>query len=185
MKNQIINQAYLKGVTLIELMIALIVAAILLGVGMPSFVEFIRNNQTVSETNKLTRDLNYARSEAVSRGETASLCRSNTGLGCTNTNWAQGWIVFSDVNGNGAFNGGAGGDAILQYNQGLDANFTLRADGGNFANAVTFRADGTVTATDTFVICRPGTNDLTLSRAIDVLATGRISISTAAGVGCP
>lgn len=173
---------YYKGFTLIELMITLVVAAILLSVGMPSLTELIRDNQTVSETNKLARDLNFTRSEAVQRGVPVTLCRG-TIAGCANNAWEAGWIVFADVNGNGAFNGAD--DTVLQVNEGLDANYTLRAGGG----FVTYLASGDLSSgADTFRVCRPD-QDLARSRAVGILNTGRISVSTLAaapgGLTCP
>ena len=170
MKNQIINPVYCRGVTLIELMVALIVAAILLGVGMPSFVDFIRDNQTVSETNKLIRDLNYARSEAVQRGITVSLCRSNTGTGCTATNWQDGWIVFTDENDNRAVDGA---DEVLQVSDGLDANFTLPV--ANVNNGLTFNPDGTASAAGSFEVLPPASSHRP-SRQVDVSAIGRVTV---------
>lgn len=184
MKNQMILPGDFRGFTLVELMVAMVVAVVLLGVGMPSFVEFIRNNQTVSETNKLTRDLNYARSEAINRGRSITICRSNTGAGCTNTNWEAGWIVFLDLNGNGVVNGA--NDTILQVNDGLDANFTLRAAN----NSLTYAPDGTINGIniDVFRVCRPGTVDMALQRGVEVRGTGRATIlplSSVGGAVCP
>lgn len=159
-------------------MIAVVVGAILLTVAIPNFTELIRTNQTVSQTNKITRDLNFARSEAVRRGTSVTMCRSTTGAGCTGGNWEQGWIVFTDINGNGALDGA---DVRLQVNEGLDTNFTLRT-GAAFANGVTYAANGNASGVDIFRVCRPD-GDVALSRAVRVNITGRIRVS--AGVGCP
>ncbi len=182
MRYQTNNFRRLAGFTLIELMITLVIVAILLGIGLPSFTEIIRTNQTVTQTNKFTRDINYARSESVRRGVDVVVCKSSSGAGCTGgSSWEDGWIVFTDENGDNAVNGN---DEILQIAEGLDANYTLGA-GGNFASSIAFAASGALKSglvANKFTVCRPD-GDEALSRDISVNNTGRVSISIAAA--CP
>ena len=161
---------------------SVVIVSVLLGIGVPSFVEIIRTNQTVTQTNKFTRDINYARSEAVRRGVSVAVCKSSSGAGCTGgSNWADGWIVFTDENDNNAVNGD---DEILQIAEGLDANYTLSA-GGNFANNISFDASGALNnSADAFTVCRPD-GDETLSRRIGVSITGRVSITIPGAGACP
>jgi len=89
-----------KGFTLIELFVALAVAAILLGIGIPSFSGAIKNSQISSDTNEITRALFLARSEAVKSNELVTVCPKQTigSLQCgTDANdWKFGWLVFVD-----------------------------------------------------------------------------------------
>ena len=57
-----------RGFTLLELMVAIAVLAILATVGVPSFRELIQNNRVVTQTNELVSALNFARTEAIKRG---------------------------------------------------------------------------------------------------------------------
>ncbi|EAQ95817.1 GspH/FimT family pseudopilin [Congregibacter litoralis] len=82
-----------KGFTLIELMITLVVLAILLGVGVPSFNLLRLNSNTAALANDFASALNLARSEAVTRAEQVEVCPSSDGATCTG-NWTQGWIVI-------------------------------------------------------------------------------------------
>ena len=59
----------MEGVTLIELMITLSVAAILLSLAIPSFQQIAATNRVAGLTNELTAALNLARSEAIKRGD--------------------------------------------------------------------------------------------------------------------
>ncbi len=178
MNTKAIEMRRATGFTLIELMITLIIVGILLGIGVPNFTELIRTNQTVTQTNKFTRDINYARSEAVRRGVDVVVCKSSSGGGCTAaSNWSNGWIVFTDLNADNVFNGA---DELLQVAEGLDANYTLSA-GGAFATSVAFAPSGALStgmAADKFTVCRPD-GDETLSRDIDVGITGRVSVTIA------
>ena len=54
-----------NGFTLIELLIILSILAVLLGIGMPSVVTFINNNQVTSQANDLVYSIHMARSEAI------------------------------------------------------------------------------------------------------------------------
>lgn len=85
-----------SGFTLIELMVTMIVLAILLGVGVPSFNVVLLNSRTAALANDLTSALNLARSEAVTRAAQVDVCPSDNGTGCTGA-WTDGWIVI--VNG--------------------------------------------------------------------------------------
>src|SRR5688572_6291428 len=84
-----------RGFTLLELMFTLTVAAFLLGIGVPSFVDMVRNNRAAANINELSTALAIARSEAIRRGANVTVCRSSDGATC-GTTWADGWIVFVD-----------------------------------------------------------------------------------------
>ena len=65
-----------KGFTLFELMMVVVVAGILLGLGVPSFREFQRNSAMTSAANDLITGLLAARAEAVKRQVPVTLCAS-------------------------------------------------------------------------------------------------------------
>ena len=89
------------GFSITELMVVVAIVAILLGIGAPSY-RYITNSYRMSaEVNGLLGDLQYARAEAIREGRYVTACVSNDGVSCTgDTDWAKGWIVFSDVNNN-------------------------------------------------------------------------------------
>lgn len=82
----------MSGVTLIELLVTLVVLAILLGLGVPSFTNIIQNNRSTALANDMVTALNLARNEAVRRGACINICSSNNGTSCSGT-WTDGWIV--------------------------------------------------------------------------------------------
>lgn len=57
------------GFTLIELMITIVVLAIITALTVPSFSDMIENSRRISCANQLLGALQFARSEAVRRGE--------------------------------------------------------------------------------------------------------------------
>ncbi|MDO9596649.1 MAG: GspH/FimT family protein [Azoarcus sp.] len=67
-----------SGFTLVELMIALAVLAILAAVGMPSFQGIIANNRLASASNDILSGLNVAKSEAIRRNASIRFCVNPT-----------------------------------------------------------------------------------------------------------
>lgn len=91
------SRAALRGVTLIELMFAITILAILIGLGGPSFANLVRDNRVTGLTNDFVGSVALARSEAMKRGLPVSLCPTADGVQCAgNTNWATGWLMFTD-----------------------------------------------------------------------------------------
>ncbi len=79
------------GMTLIELLVAIALVAILMGIAAPSFINFRRNADLTSTANTFLSSMALARAEAMKR----SLNVYVAPIGAT---WATGWRVFSDVN---------------------------------------------------------------------------------------
>lgn len=164
------------GFTLLELLVAIAVLAILLGVGVPGFFEIINNNRVTTQTNELVSALNYARSEAVKRGDPVSVCSSADGSTCAaSTDWSNGWIVFTDSAGVvGALNPPT--DELLQV---------WPATGGLALNAgrdfVRYASTGMSTTTTAFTLHKAGCAGQK-ARNISIATTGRVSSSK---VNCP
>ena len=93
------------GFTLIELMIVVVIAGILLGIGIPSYNTLRNNNCLVTNANRLVATLQYARSEAAKRNSAVSV-RARLGswrLGFEIVmNEAPGCTGVDDVDGDGA-----------------------------------------------------------------------------------
>ena len=80
-----------RGFTLVELIVTLGVAAILLGVAVPSMRDLIHNNRLAAATNLFVSSLNIARSEAIKQGRNATVCVSDTQNSCSGSTGA--WLV--------------------------------------------------------------------------------------------
>lgn len=122
------------GFTLVEAMVTLAVAAILLTWAVPSMQSFIVRNQMSTEVNNFMASLYLARSEAVKRLRDVSLCPTANGAACANsTNWAQGWMVYVNMDANNAF---TPGDIIIQINPSIPLSNTASG------NRLTFNPRG-------------------------------------------
>jgi type IV fimbrial biogenesis protein FimT len=90
------------GMSLIELMITLSIAAVLLSIAAPSLGSLIQENRITAMSNTLVSHLQYARHEAVFRRSHVAACPGDMATGCTGDNrWDQGFIVFIDDNRSG------------------------------------------------------------------------------------
>ena len=163
-----------NGFSLIELLFTLIIAAILLAVGAPSFSNVIKDNRLTSQINSLVSALGMARSEALKRSQPVSVCKSSNGTTC-NANWTasnQGWAVFVDADQSGSINAG---EEILRVNGTLESGTTLRFSN----NFLTFDSQGSSPGlSGTFVLCDD--RGASSAKAIIVLASGlvRLAIDT-------
>ena len=85
-----------KGVTLIELLITIAIVGIFASIALPSFSKLIENNRISTATNELVANMMLARSEALKRGDTVTMCPSTDQDTCNATDPSLGWVVFLD-----------------------------------------------------------------------------------------
>ena len=129
----------MRAFTLIELMIVVALVAVLLVIAIPSFKALTQRNRVAGEINSFVSDLQFARSEAIKRGQPVSLCASADGATCLGTNsWNQGWIVFNDVNGSGTMNNAL--DVRLRVRAGWTSGDTFGAN--PTLSALTYSREG-------------------------------------------
>ena len=168
-----------SGFTLIELLVTISIVGIMLTVAIPGFRDFIQNSRIATQTNGLVLAMTYAKSEAVKRGLSVSVCSRSTDTACAgSTTWDGGWLVFVDNNGDGTVNGA---DQVLQVRSSLEGNNTLRAS----ANAVTFQNTGfSPTNNGTFNLCDSRGASSTTGRNIALTVQGRVT-STTGATTCP
>jgi len=86
--------------TVLEMLTTLGVLAILLVIGVPTLTEYGLRQRMNASINALHTDLTLARSEAIQLNTQVVACPGNRATGCLDSNdWSQGWIIFSDLNG--------------------------------------------------------------------------------------
>lgn len=170
------TRALVSGFTLIELMMALAILGILLGVAGPAFLEAQRNVAISGQANDLHADLALARSEAVKRNQAVMLCASSNQTTCSGATWSQGWMIFADANGNGAWDAS---EVPLKSRGPLGGATTLESAGHLTAGGVAYvpyypSGMSTPTGVD-FVLCDARTTP-NGGRNIEINNTGRPSV---------
>ena len=148
-----------NGFTLIELLVALSLAMVVLSYGIPSFSSFIKNGRVTTLTNNLVTDINYARSEAVTRGESVVLCRSANASDATPTcggaanDWTSGWLIFVSGDDNHSYDIGV--DTLIRATSRSPGSVVIKANATSNTN-LTYKADGAIDmggGTAAFAIC--------------------------------
>lgn len=131
-----------RGFTLVEMMVAISIAAILLAVAIPSFQSLIKRNAIENLQTRLAAALTAARSEAASRNVVTTLCSSDTGTGCVANKWSSGWIVFIDLNADAVKDNN---EEILQTFQNKNGYFvSFKNEANNAINSLSFTSQGFV-----------------------------------------
>lgn len=156
-----------SGFTLLELLVVIAIAAVLTGVAVPSFRAALQSAEARTAATDFYSALNRARSEAIARNTTVSVCaRDATELEtptCAEAGtaaWEDGWVVYVDS---------APGTA-LQVGEPLGNGFTL----GSIASPLSFLADGRAPAAVAFDLCHGERRSV--GRRVAVSRSGRVAL---------
>jgi type IV fimbrial biogenesis protein FimT len=134
-----ISKRRISGFTMMELIVAMSIVAILLAIGIPSFRYVTISNRIATEVNGLLGDMQFARSEAVKEGLPVTVCSSTDGQNCNGgPTWQGGWIVFLDSNGNQTVDPG---ETVMRVQNKFSSTDTFVPDNGAFT-AITFNREG-------------------------------------------
>lgn len=172
----------MAGVTMVELMVTVGVAAVLAATAVPSMRSFVRVSQVRTAANELAVALATARSEAVKRGNPVTVCKSADVTlaqplctGSTAVPWRQGWIMFVDHDQDGVIDtSGSLPDVRLRVGA-ADGRLTVQAD-TNFARYVSYLPNGVSvgsggSSAGAFHVCLNG-----VGRAVTVNTSGRTQV---------
>jgi type IV fimbrial biogenesis protein FimT len=159
-----------RGFTLIELMVAITILAILLAWAVPSFNNAALSSKLTGFANDLVSSTQIARSEAIKRNAPITLCASSNGTACaTSGGWEVGWILLQ-------------GTTVLQRHQALPTEFRI-VQNGTFG-ALTFPPDVVGATAATFKVCRavPVGHE---ERTVRVTTSGGTAVARTATATCP
>jgi type IV fimbrial biogenesis protein FimT len=157
-----------RGFNLLELMVAITILGILLGISVPTFREFSRNNSVTAAQNDLVTTFSLARSEALRRNRPVSVCASADGAACGDeTNWSSGWIAFTDRSVAGVVDGD---DVTLQIWQSPNSNLAF----SSASPFVQYLATGMSSAATTIEVSYTGCSGLH-KRSVEVTVTGAVT----------
>ena len=143
-------QARSPGFTLIELMVALAIVALLLVLGVPSFTTFVRNSEIRSTSESIINGLRAATTEAANRNRPVTFSLKGSGA-----DWTDWEITFVDDDGKL--------QTIQQYFK-KEAGASTKVTISQGAASVIFNGLGRIT--------NPGTDDHIRTIEIDSIVSG-------------
>jgi len=161
------------GLTMIELMVVITIAAILAGMVAPSLVDMINSTRLSSTMSQLINDLNRARSEAVKRNRRVLVCVRGTDTACgAGTNWQNGWLVCYDEDQDGTCDATSTTNPNpIVVHPAIHTRLTLTGSAAFFR----FNPTGTQGAGGTATLTLAGTWAGAVSSVATIAATGNIS----------
>lgn len=152
------------GFTLVELAVTCAVIGILAVVALPAMHWMINAGRLQGHASDISAALQMARSEAVRRNASVTVCGSGNGTACDGR-WTNMITVVT------------GSNEVLQV-MAVRPPVQLSAS----ANSITYRANGFTTAAS-FTVCLPTTAPRQNQRIVSVTAAGRVSTARADGAG--
>jgi type IV fimbrial biogenesis protein FimT len=171
------------GFTLWELLVAMLVAGILIGVGAPSFIEFQRNNAIASAANDLVSGVMAARTQAVNLQVPVTLCASpnpndaNASCSPSGAGTNGGFIVWVDSDGDIVVDAG---ETILLSRPAPGGTLNVFGDSGYVSFGPNgFPRDAPIGASATTILyCdergnRTTAGDVSTARVVRIDRTGR------------
>lgn len=174
----------MRGFTLIEVLVVVAILAILATLAAPSFRATIIQSSVSSAVNTFMADARYARSEAVRRGDSVIMCRSDspeaaspvcdTDSGPGGNGWVSGWIIFEDRDRSANRNTG---DQLLRV-QGPIKNLDSIVEGGGASTKLVFTALGRMSLSSATSLQFGSNNTMTNAqqRVVCVSQSGRARI---------
>ena len=165
-----------SGFTLIELIVAIAVLAVMIALAVPSFTSLINGNRLTANSNELVASLQLAKMESLRRNLRVAVCESADGASCTDGDeWSQ-WITIADADRNGAY------DQVLRVSVAEQAVEVRAAEAiSDNGNRIEFRADGMARDGDGALldalvsVCLPTTQPAENERLVEVAFGSRIN----------
>lgn len=155
-----------KGFTLIELMVALVIAAIIVLIATPSMSTLMARSRAQDQITALYQDLSYARQMAATYQASVTLCHLGNDKICDGQ-WHKGLSIFLDVDSDGELEAG---DELLKQGDAINNKDYLVFN--RTTDEIRFNTEGMVFETGTFTYC-PLHKDSEHRRSLTLSSTGQ------------
>lgn len=173
----------MRGFTLIELMVAVAVLAVLLGIAVPSFNDAALGSKLGSHANSLVASATLARSEAIKRNVSVTLCASADGADCATTGgWEQGWVVRCRTTDNITCNADGANWLVIHRQQAAASG--LKISEASAKRTLAFSPTGVGAEAATLTVCRSSPSAGSQERVVSISATGRAYVSKTTTGAC-
>lgn len=165
-----------KGLTLLELLIAIAVFAIIVALGVPSFYHYLDYQRSQAVFNDLRSNLQTATIETKTRHKFVYVCPSSNGSTCGGTDWRSRYIICVDNNSDQIC------DAVLKTsNAGNLQSVTVNVSAALVTGALRFHPGGGNNTTS-FMLCSKFHEN---SEKFEINSFGSVSASVLTAAECP
>jgi type IV fimbrial biogenesis protein FimT len=180
------------GFTLIEVMVAISVLAVLMAIAIPGLREFVVRNRMASLSNEFSANMSEARNEAISRNQCVTMCQSDntdnalTGgaVSCATTgssNWMRGTFIFLNPTCSATINKPLVGGEVFRVIQPPGGDYELISGGGVAPTRFMFDGRGLLSLNSSANLTLTASNpddDLIMKnrRQLCISAAGRVTI---------
>ena len=165
-----------RGYSLYELLMTLTLAAIIIGLGLPSFASITARNRQHAEINALFHAIHVARKESIMRRRVVSLCPSVDAMSCEpGRDWSTGWLMFANLDADEPPRIDAG-EPLLQVHT-VGENIKITANRRGF----TLRATQKRATNGTIVVCDKAGRIAPKALVISYTGRPRVTLETTRG----
>jgi type IV fimbrial biogenesis protein FimT len=173
------------GFTMIELIVAIAIVSVLVGLAIPSFSSLFLTTRLSSYANELVGTALLARSEAIKQNADVRMCVSSDGTSCTAGNWNEGYLVEckSTDGATCASNPPASAASLVLARQPKTAN-GWKITEANGVTSITFKPTGSGATQAELKVCRLTPSLGNNERIVRVSTTGRPSVTKTALSNC-
>lgn len=158
------------GLTLVELVVTIAVAALLIAVAVPSFVSMVASWRLSNAANDLVASIHATRSKAIRLNRDADLCRAanDAATACAgggNAHWQQ-WILVS-------------GNSVIRR-EAISTPDAILVSSDFAGDALVYQPSGLPAASGSFTLCSIANINQNV-RTINVGPGNRVSVERASG----
>lgn len=179
---------FASGFSLLELMVAIAVLAMVVSISLPGMRDFVVGNRLSSNVNSFIGLINYARSEAIARNQDVMVCTKTAGaLTCASTTaWNTHDIeAYVDDDSSGQRNGA---EEVLKTIAAVDPSGTSTAFDQGGSVPLVFGSAGFARAAQIFKIAvksDDATYQARFGRTVCVSKAGRVRVVAYTVTSCP
>lgn len=157
------------GLTLVELMVTITIAAVLLALGVPTMREGLDRNNINKAARDMRTTLSLARDAALTRGVPVRLCPSADQATCGGT-YNDGWLIHLNPNSDAVLDAN---EEVLRAFEGVSNRVDIVASGN-----AGFTTRGYATAAVTFTFCNASHDTQTniMRQRLELTASGVVSV---------